>query len=887
MRHQSTHSAILSLLLTSWKQTYRVGSGIVLGYGLLGGSATAQITVDGTTPTIIDSTITGCAGTCITGGLRDGNNTGPNIFHSFSDFNVSNGQTVTFDRQSGVTNIFSRVTGLNASTIDGILSINGNVNDPANLFLLNPNGIIFGDNAQLSIPGSFLASTADSFLFEGSNTFSATAPATPSLLNINVPIGLQFGSGRPSIGIQVAGNGHALSYNSDATISRGTPSSGLVATNGQTLALIGGNVTIEGGNLVSDTGHVEVGSVGENSTVGFTDTASTTPSGWAFDYSNTHQFQDIALSQNSSIDVSGDDAGSAQLQGRHISIIEGSSVLAKTLTNGGGQITLNASEQLNLVGVELSATALMPTSAYIEIAPGAIGDGSSRLTVAAPQISLTAGAQIGLGIAGGGTSGSVDVTAQSIIADNGSADTFSGFYTAVLTAFSPPFGPPPGAIGQGGDLNITTEQLTVSNGAQLVASTFGPGNAGNLTIQKATDIEVIGFNAGGASSIRSTSEVPVLGPPNFPPLLPAGSGNGGKLDIQTERLLVANGGQVAVSTVSTQPAGNITINASESVELRGQTSRGRSGLFATSTFGSGAGGNIQVNTSDLSLLDGATINASNFSSFQPGPPPGVGAAGNINLSAENILLVNDSLITTDTVSGDRANITLDSDSLVLRNSSNITTNATGTATGGNLYIDTSALIALENSDITANAENNFGGRVVVNAETILGTAYREQITAESDITASSALGPSFSGSVELNSPEGDPTDGITALPAGLVANDQIVAACEQLDSNTFVATGREGLPEDASQLITGQSIWNDFRFINRTAITSNSEPVSVNNITTEIPTINFPVSNSTPEATPEEAQDWTINQAGEIVLVTRTETPTTALHSQTNCLANT
>lgn len=249
------------------------------------------------------------------------------------------------------------------------------------------------------------------------------------------------------------------------------------------------------------------------------------------------------------------------------------------------------------------------------------------------------------------------------------------------------------------------------------------------------------------------------------------------------------------------------------------------------------------------------------------------------------------MITTDTVSGDRANTTLDSDSLVLRNSSNITTNATGTATGGNLYIDTSALIALENSDITANAENNFGGRVVINAETILGTAYREQITTESDITASSALGPAFSGSVELNSPEGDPTDGITALPAGLVANDQIVAACEQLDSNTFVATGRGGLPEDASQLITGQSIWNDFRFINRTAdrtaITSNSEPVSVNNITTEIPTVNFPISNSTPEATPEEAQDWTINQAGEVVLVTRTETPTTALHSQTNCLANT
>ncbi|MEO0770197.1 MAG: filamentous hemagglutinin N-terminal domain-containing protein, partial [Cyanobacteria bacterium J06649_4] len=178
MKSQFTHLLPTSLLTTSWKTACKVSSGVALGYGLLGGSASAQIVIDNTTPTVVDPSGSGCTGICITGGLRDGNGTGSNIFHSFSDFNISNGQTITFDRQPGIANIFSRVTGLNASSIDGILSVNSSrdigasVDSSANLFLLNPNGIIFGNNAELNIPESFLASTANSLLFQNGNEFS-------------------------------------------------------------------------------------------------------------------------------------------------------------------------------------------------------------------------------------------------------------------------------------------------------------------------------------------------------------------------------------------------------------------------------------------------------------------------------------------------------------------------------------------------------------------------------------------------------------------------------------------------------------------------------------------------------------------------------------------
>lgn len=121
--------------------------------------------------------------------IEGGAQRGSSLFHSFAEFNVNNGQRVYFANPTGIANILSRVTGGNASNILGTLGVNG----AANLFLLNPNGIIFGPNAQLDIQGSFLATTANSFKFPDGSEFSATNPQAPPLLTMSVPVGVQYG----------------------------------------------------------------------------------------------------------------------------------------------------------------------------------------------------------------------------------------------------------------------------------------------------------------------------------------------------------------------------------------------------------------------------------------------------------------------------------------------------------------------------------------------------------------------------------------------------------------------------------------------------------------------------------------------------------------------
>jgi filamentous hemagglutinin family protein len=91
----------------------------------------------------------------ITGGTRPSG--GPNLFHSFDQFSVGTTDTARFSGPPGIENILGRVTGGQQSLIDGLLqsTIPG-----ANLYLLNPSGVLFGPNARLDVGGSFHVSTA-------------------------------------------------------------------------------------------------------------------------------------------------------------------------------------------------------------------------------------------------------------------------------------------------------------------------------------------------------------------------------------------------------------------------------------------------------------------------------------------------------------------------------------------------------------------------------------------------------------------------------------------------------------------------------------------------------------------------------------------------------
>ncbi|MGB3236858.1 MAG: filamentous hemagglutinin N-terminal domain-containing protein, partial [Geitlerinemataceae cyanobacterium] len=177
---------------------------------------------------------------------------GSNLFHSFQDFNIDDDRGAFFSNPAGIENILTRITGGNSSNIFGTLGVLGD----ANLFLLNPNGIVFGPNARLDLGGSFFASTAEGINFLDGYQFSATNPDVPPLLTINVPIGLQFGA-----------NPGGIVNQSVATNDAGEVR-GLEVPLGETLALVGGNVTLDGGSIQARGGRAELGGLAGVGTVG-------------------------------------------------------------------------------------------------------------------------------------------------------------------------------------------------------------------------------------------------------------------------------------------------------------------------------------------------------------------------------------------------------------------------------------------------------------------------------------------------------------------------------------------------------------------------------------------------------------------------------------------
>ncbi len=391
--------------------------------------------------------------------------------------------------------------------------------------------------------------------------------------------------------------------------------------------------------------------------------------------------------------------------------------------------------------------------------------------------------------------------------------------------------------------------MIARDGGQVAAFTTDSGKGGTLEVNASEFVEVIGTRPDGffGSNLTTDSQ---------------GTGAAGTLRISTGRLIVRDGGEISASTSGEGLGGNLTVNASESVEVIGAGARGLGSNLATQTFGEKPAGNLTITTGELIVRDTANVTVSSL---------GTGNAGDLEVNAPSIRLDNRATIVGQSaLGGNGANITLRSQSLLLlRRHSNISTTAgtLGTGgTGGNIIIDTPNLVPLENSDITANAFRGDGGQVNITAQAIFGTEFRPPPildTPESDITASSRFGRQ--GEVTINTPDVNPSSGLIELPHNFAdATRLIVDRCAPVrHGSSFVVTGRGGISPSPNESFSGETVLVDL-------VTLDTEEQGSRG-NTEEPLV---TSATTTDAQLVEATGWIINEKGQVVLIASAPTAT-------------
>ncbi|MBF2019481.1 MAG: filamentous hemagglutinin N-terminal domain-containing protein [Hydrococcus sp. C42_A2020_068] len=610
--------------------------------------------------------------------ITGGSQAGGNLFHSFREFSVPNDNTAFFNNGSDIVNIISRVTGGSTSNINGLIRANGN----ANLVLINPNGIQFGPNAQLNIGGSFLGSTADSLVFEDGTVFSAINPQAQPLLTVSVPVGLQMGANPGSIRVQ--GSGHRLTVANPifSPVTRNSSSSGLRVRSGQTLALVGGDLVLDGGVLTAESGRIELGSA-----TGGSVSLLSLPQGWTLGYAGVPSFGNIELRSQALADASVS-GGSIYLQGRQISLSDGSLILIQNQgSQPSGAISINAAESLTISGTNADGTVRSSlTNETVGIGRG--GD----IVVSTGQLVVDGGGTIVAKTFSPAPGGNVTTNASESVRVAGASSLNPSVTSAISTAS---FG-----SGNAGNNTLSTQRLSAIEGGILGSSTFGTGDGGNPSVTATDSVEIIGVE-------------PNLFVPSALTAATFNVGRAGNLTVNTSRLTVRDGGRIDACTFATGNAGNVTVNASEFVEVKGTVPGSRNPSLISSsanvadeslrqvlglpTVPSGDSGNAILNANRLSVTDGALVTTRN---------EGLGSAGNISINASSIVLDNEGSITAElggTFRGGRAiifsprtregakggDITISTQQLVIRGGANIFTATFSNAPGGNIIVNAS------------------------------------------------------------------------------------------------------------------------------------------------------------------------------------------------------
>lgn len=597
---------------------------------------------------------------------------GDNLFHSFSEFNIGAGQQLYFADIATVENIISRVTGSSSSDIYGTLGVLGD----ANLFLINPNGIVFGPDAQLDVRGSFVASTADSIAFENGYAFSAVNPTSPPLLTVNAPLGIA--SWLPNAG-QITNLGTTLGAGQDVLLTgqvldiQGSLAAGrdlgLIATDTLTVSdtpaqgvsltaannfLLQGNQSLQIDLLSNPASQIEAGG---NLTLR-SDQPILTDAYFAADGNLTIEQLDGSLGSAISpkdpvFEVAGD-FNLADFTGASLQILAGGSVTipGNVIINVSGGIFNDSSVTLsNNNTLTLSGT----TEPTLDVRAGTTGFFGTPVPTGTPT--------------------SADITIGSITVPGG--QVFLTNQYAPNPALSGDISV--GAIdtsdfGGGGDVVIDSRggvNFEFINVSGEDPSTFDlTADAGDVTILAAGEILVpfvpfssvllsYGLSGGNITFVSQTAITIEEGPFGIDPFalpyietLSIGSQPGGNILVQAPDIFV--GGNLLSTTFGDEVGGSIV--------LKGDNITTSQATIAAGTFGSANSGNVQVDAENSLDMDFTFLGTFTESG-------GGGSAGNINIETGTLSGVRGSQISSETLAfgpmANAGNVTVIADDISL------------------------------------------------------------------------------------------------------------------------------------------------------------------------------------------------------------------------------
>lgn len=532
--------------------------------------AIAQMIPDATLETQVNGVCNGSGGSC---NITDGATRGSNLFHSFLQFSLPNGDTTNFQTLPAIQNVIVRVTGQGTGFVS---NINGTIStsNPANFFLLNPNGIIFGPGATLNIGGSFLATTAERMLFQDGTVFNTRDPSP--LLTVRVPIGLQTG--------QTPGNIHL----------QGTRLAAGSTDNFSGIALVGGNVSLDNANISTSGQGVFLGGLAASGTIELNS------SGNSFNLAFPTGVARANVSLTNQSDVEAIAGSGINVVAQDVTLLNGSYLLTGT-----GQ-TANSSFANVARDLQVDATGAVQLldASYIGSALTGGNGSSGKITISGQRVDLINGSAVLSTSVGQGNAGDVTVNANDIISikgkdTNGISSGIGSYVASVLSLLG---------VGNGGNVllqakdisledgaliltsNVSSpgnsgniliqagNNLSLTDGSQLRSSTSGQGNAGDITIQAKGAVSLIGTNTAINSSVQDQTAI----------------GNAGNLSITADSITVQAGAQVSSYTVGQGNSGNIFIHVNDLIEVVGQDNE-RSFITAEVSPGAtGRGGNVTI-----------------------------------------------------------------------------------------------------------------------------------------------------------------------------------------------------------------------------------------------------------------------------------------------------